>query len=235
MRVGFLGDIHADWEGINQTLWGMWEESGRDLDLVIQVGDMGFGMRGADSLHSMSLPCRVAWIDGNHENFALLFNRSVDAGGADPYHETDHLGWNHFLKTWEYMPRGSIKNGILFIGGALSHDKAFRTPGVDWWPEEQLSQRQAGAIIDKLENYQGEIHTVVSHDCPMSFSMKDYIYGEEYSSLTREFLEHVRQLIKPRRWFFGHYHVSVAREHEGCYYRCLNMVGNEGSYHIEEF
>src|SRR5690625_5093575 len=99
MKVGFLGDIHADWEGMNRTLWEMWEESGRDLDLIIQVGDMGFGMPGVKSIHNVWMPCRTTWVDGNHENFGILFNGATDRGVLDLYHTTSHLEWNHFLKT----------------------------------------------------------------------------------------------------------------------------------------
>lgn len=230
-----LGDIHGAWGDAEDIIKKAGAEAG-PFDQIIQVGDMGFGFPGVRPWSfDPGIPSK--WVDGNHENFDLLHKRHIANFGYDPYHVLWPQGWEKFLDIWTYMPRGTIEDGILYIGGASSIDKAIRKNGLDWWPEENISRADEDRTLDAIKAYEGRIHTVISHDCPTSFVMRPVLRGGEYHDSNRRFLEHVRQLVKPERWFFGHYHAKFSGTFEGCSWRCVNMAGSMDNqdYAILEF
>src|SRR5580704_14524363 len=49
----------------------------------------------------------------------------------------------------------------LALGGAVSLDRAGRTEGASWWPEEEITLRQAGSVIEA-----GPADVMVTHECP---------------------------------------------------------------------
>lgn len=223
VRTLILGDTHADWRQSTLTVRHAIKEDG-PFDQVIQVGDMGFGWPGKKPwIEEFDIPVKK-WIDGNHENFAMLNSRDEPNFGYDPYHVLWPRGWESFLDEWRYMPRGTIEDGVLYIGGAKTPPWASRNRGIDWWPEESISYEDEERTLDSIETYEGDIHTVISHDCPTAFVMESVIRGEEYQDGNRKFLEHLRQLIEPERWFFGHYHAALTGTIEGCQWRCVDMV-----------
>lgn len=218
-----IGDVHGAWGNAEDIINEAITKEG-PLDLIIQVGDMGFGMPGVRPW-TFSPPCPSLWIDGNHENYFMLNKRDVPNFGYDPYHILWPQEWATFLETWEYMPRGTVREGILFIGGAASIDRHYRTEGVDWWPEENISYQDEERTLKAIEEYDGPIHTVISHTCPLSFRMAPVLHGPEFATGNRKFLEHIRQVVMPQRWYFGHFHVSLTGTFEGCEWRCLDMAG----------
>lgn len=221
-KLGIFADIHGAWGDGEDVIKKAIAEHG-PFDLLVQLGDMGFGFPGVRPWEYQP-HCPAKWICGNHENFELLHRRDQPNFGYDPYHVLWPRGWKGFLKRWEYMPRGTIEDGILYIGGASSIDRINRTCGVDWWPEENISFEDEERTLSAIEDYDGPIHTVFSHTCPTSFSMASVLYGPEFATSNRKFLEHVRQLVKPKRWYFGHFHAEKTGTFEGCDWRCINMA-----------
>lgn len=219
-----LGDIHGAWGDAEDIIKKAQDEIG-PFDQIIQVGDMGFGFPGVRPWDfTPGIPCK--WVDGNHENFDLLHKRSLPNFGHDPYHVVWPQEWQKFLSTWTYMPRGTIEDGILYIGGAASIDRGYRQNGINWWPQENISYEDEQRTLDAIEDYKGSIHTIISHDCPTSFVMRPVLRGEEYHDGNRRFLEHIRYLVKPKRWFFGHYHARYSGTFEDCEWRCVDMAGS---------
>lgn len=224
MKVLFIGDIHGAWGDADDVMDAATSEHG-NIDLVIQVGDMGFGMPGVRPWARVPVEGQKwRWIDGNHENFDLLYKRDLPNFGYDPYHILWPRLWKEFLSRWKYMPRGTVEDGILYIGGASSIDRMWRTPGLDWWDAENISYADAERTLDAIEAYAGHIHTVISHDCPEAFIMEPVLNGPEYSDGNRKFLDHIRTIVKPDRWYFGHYHATHSGTLDGCEWRCINMV-----------
>lgn len=225
-RILFLGDVHGHWRNANRLLDALLQHNLR-FDEVIQVGDMGF-WPGTVPPWSRDLGCRARWVDGNHEHFPRLQAR--DQGfGVDP--STPWVdGWRDFLERWEYQPRGTITDGILFVGGARSVDKHYRTEGLDWFPEENLSAADREHIVAQVEAYGPEnIHTVVAHDCPQRFDVLAAVLARNGSAKfgadpNRPFLDELFELVRPQRWLFGHYHVRWKDTVDGCEARCISLV-----------
>jgi hypothetical protein len=198
-----IGDIH-----------GKWREYARILEVYqpdssVQVGDFGVGFRGTnqaavDQVHYAMDNFGTGdnrYIRGNHDNPEIC--------RADPRCIPD--------ATFEK------ETGTFFLGGAWSIDHAWRTEGVDWWADEELSMDELYAAIDVYEKAKPDI--VISHECPED--IVGYMmpwYRREFPSRTRDALGSMWSLHKPKLWVFGHWHSSVTATFDGCQFTCLNEL-----------
>lgn len=230
MKTLILGDIHGRWSQADELYDAIVEKEGVP-ELLIQVGDFGFWPREPKLAvwdREFEHPC--LWIDGNHEDFETLGRLNLENWGFDPYHTPFRLDrWKELLKRWTYIPRGTIINGVLFIGGARSIDQMHRRRGVDWFPEENISYLQQSMIFDNIEAYGADkIHTVITHDCPGAFDVKEAcIYSKvEIIDGNRKFLQAVLEVVQPTHWYFGHYHKTMQKidENTSCEWRCIDMT-----------
>ena len=93
----------------------------------------------------------VLFIDGNHENFEKLNGFPI---------ETWHGGRVHKIRgNVIHLMRGEVYDieghTVFAMGGGYSMDKAYRTQGVSWWPQEMPSQEEydnAAANLERVGN-----------------------------------------------------------------------------------
>ena len=163
-------------------------------DVSVQVGDFGIGFPG-----STDPPERNGhyFLRGNHDNPGVCLSRT------------------------DCLPHGMVDSlGIFVIPGADSIDKDMRTPGYDWWYNEQLSWEEVSETMDWYRECKPDI--VVSHDCPQLVCTK--LFGISATSYTRRVLDEVFKIHKPAIWIFGHHHVSKNVVIEGTSFNCLNQL-----------
>lgn len=99
---------------------------------------------------------------------------------------------------------------LLFVGGADSVDKIFRTKHLSWWPEEQIKPEDIDIILPH------HYHYVFTHCCPLSVFKSNMIYlctldGVEQSKVnhtSEEMLDILKDKISWDHWYFGHYHTN---------------------------
>lgn len=222
--VLFMGDFHGKFEKAEEWYDQIVRRFKLEPDLLIQVGDFGFWPTSIATPWTKELDHRAVFVDGNHENHDILQNLE-ECGFHD--HED---AWSRCVgDIWEYKKRGSIEDGILYIGGARSIDRHMRTPGQDWFPEEDIQMGEKFEIMERIEEYGPEnIHTVVTHEAPVSFDvLGSHHEGEEDSN--REFLERVLDEVSPNRWFFGHHHDRMEGKDKGTEWRCIDMIRDDHS------
>lgn len=230
MNTLIIGDTHMEFGKLNKLL------AKKHPDIAIICGDFGFwpslveekvnyGWGGSSCIyHKKESDClskikpgktKIYWIDGNHEDFNVL----------SQYQD----GQIHELKkNIFFCSRGSslaLPDGrrVLFIGGAKSIDKNMRTPGVDWFPEETISNKdfERCMIYDKID-------IVVSHTCPEYFA-PDLMTGnmEKIYDPSCMALNGIFNKYKPELWYFGHWHLYKEDYLDGCYWTCLNYLGHQ--------
>jgi len=236
MKTLILGDIHGRWTSAGELYDRAVAEHGTP-DLLIQLGDFGFWPRMDRHLvwgRKFDHPCM--WIDGNHEDFWTLRGAHLPNWDFDPqtYEPKNLAMWQEMMSQWTYIPRGTIIDGHLFIGGARSIDAMHRVRGWDWFPEENINYRQQSDVFDNIASYGSEnIHTVFTHDCPGSFDVKEAcIYSKvEIVDSNRKFLQAVLEDARPDRWFFGHYHRKMWKTDlsSKCEWRCVDMSRDDDS------
>lgn len=165
-----------------------------DVDESRQVGDFGMGFGSEGHDKDGHL-----FIAGNHDNPSLC----------------------RINKNW--IPHGTLEDDCLYIGGAVSIDRYRRTEGVDWWPDEEISQMDTYRIMDSIGDK--KINRIVTHECPQFIlSMLGSHHCYDLPTLTRQFFNVLFENYRPELWVFGHHHVSFDKDVLGTRFVCLNEL-----------
>lgn len=198
-KIRFIGDIH----GKNSSYLDIVKSSPYP---TVQVGDYGCGFRvnPISSLQPINSEIH-RFIRGNHDNPSLC---RVQAN---------------------YIPDGTIENRILYVGGAGSIDRMYRTEELDWWADEQLSIKELNGILDSCHREQPEI--IISHECPefiadVICNLRGF-HKYQDDNRTRMMLQQIYYLdpeYKPDLHIFGHWHVDAEIMYNGTRFICLNEL-----------
>ena len=226
--IYFMGDTHGDFRELNKLL-----ETTTNKDYILICGDfgywrkskfkMGLGWFHDDIINTNNT--KIYWCDGNHEDHVELDYLVKEHGFENPI---------EIKKNIFYCPRGSSltlpnEENVLFMGGAMSTDKEVLMSYFDWFTQEVLSNSDIRRIP---ENKHYDI--VVSHTCPkMCCSRMAFEIGLAYTDRpdgSCDALQYIFEEYKPKKWFFGHWHVGRSFEQEGCQFTALNMSGKKGHY-----
>jgi predicted phosphodiesterase len=158
----------------------------------IQVGD--FGMIGfTDKVPYLGLNHK--FIRGNHD---------------DPMLCKQHPN---------YLGDYGIYKNIFYMSGAHSIDLQTRTPGLDWWPDEELSMKELYDAYTLYATLYPPI--VITHDAPYTALIAMGVFDAQ--SRTNEILEQMFEMHKPKLWVYGHHHRSFQEDIEKTKFICLNI------------
>lgn len=224
-RIVVAGDWHGNSEWAQHVI-GM--AAGRLDDknplaarIILHLGDFGVwpGEAGRKYLRQVSEALKAAgmvlwFVDGNHEAFPLL-HEAVERNGRTI--GTRHIGVNEISPFVYWYPRGArwLWHGRewLALGGGVSLDRAIRTEGRDWWPEEEITAEQAAQVI-----VDGGADVMVTHDCPSEvrhtfppppsfWDLRDLARNDVH----RQRLQLVVNAVQPKHLMHGHLHRSYQR------------------------
>jgi hypothetical protein len=208
-RIMVAGDWHGDakWAvkviGRAAKLLGDTEPE----PLILHLGDFGIwpGLSGTDYLNAVNHACamlgvRMRFIDGNHEDFTQIGDLRIRDGRA--------VNWLPRGYRWEWHGRT-----WLALGGGVSLDKAIRTEGLSWWPQEEITDEQERDVIKA-----GHADVLVSHDCPAKvthtfpppppfWDLRDMARNDAH----RERLQRVTDAVQPSYLMHGHLHIGYQR------------------------
>jgi hypothetical protein len=199
--VRFIGDIHGKYDRYKKIIDG--------VPSSIQVGDMGVGFRrngGARDGAFYSNPPHYAMVRARH--------RFIRGNHDNPGECRKHSQW---------IADGTIEDDVMFIGGALSVDREWRTEGYNWWADEELSFAELRTLVDVYVSARPQI--IVSHDCPESVAIRMCeVSGRDkldFPSRTRQAFQSMFELRQPELWIFGHWHASFDSVLDGTRLICL--------------
>ena len=208
VEVLVIGDLHGDFTHLNKVI----EEF--HPHLVLSTGD--FGCWDIKQMKNAIVPrgSRIIFVDGNHENHNIL----------KQLRKTVHNAKRPILVVPQvyYAPRGTLlsvnNKTILLMGGGDSTDKESRTPGIDWFEAEEIT------LADINDVKECKVDIIVSHSAPrfVEEAMGIEPLGGRYSSVNLEFLF---DGFKPKKWYFGHYHIPFHKEIDGCEFVGLDRMG----------
>lgn len=241
MRAFIIGDTHGFLELIQRARKIALKQK---CDCIIVCGDFGWWPKWINkdkSLHMfLSLVTEqkkipIYFVDGNHEELPDLFSYPIREDGLR------ELGPALF-----HIPRGNIVDifgaKIFGYGGGHSIDRAFRTEGVDWFPEEVPTYAECDKAITNLEETD-ELDLIITHDIPteLKFRMfpKQYAYNTVPEQLS-QFIEPCMKFPKDINWFTGHYHMFHRQKVANCWIQVLpnhptdGMIFNTKINKIEE-
>ena len=194
----FIGDVHGKWDRYKRILKN-------SPCPTIQVGDMGVGFRDwhgemrSNAPYDLMKEGKHRFIRGNHDNPGVCRNHS------------------------QWIADGHIENGMMFIGGAFSIDWQYRLEGMSWWRDEELSITELNELLGKYEKEKPEV--MVTHDCPETIAaLMSPQYHCEFPSRTRQALNGMLEIHRPKVWLFGHWHRSFDGTVNGTRFLCLNEL-----------
>lgn len=207
------GDTHRlkDVDKFNSNNFPLQDRLSRD-DYVIVAGDFGALWTGDERDREVlrfydDKKFTTLFVAGNHENHPLINSYPVEEWNGGKIHRiTENV--IHLMNAQIF----TINNRKIFImGGATSVDKAYRTEGVSWWPEEEPAEEVFEEAVDNLKKYDNEVDYIITHTCPEFIRdefVKDFNGFINYTSPVERFLEVVIDTVKYKKWYFGHIHVD---------------------------
>jgi hypothetical protein len=203
----FVGDTHGDFDFVTSAI----EHARRYGAEIIQLGDWGFIWPGSMKVKELSATLvaqgvTMRFVDGNHDDHPKLRKLVRTCAPAT------------IAPRVIYQPRGSVHQDedgtrFLFCGGAPSIDRAFRTKGRSWWPEEIITDDE----FERALSTDGPVHVLVTHDAPSfppGFTAKGSPgYQRDQESSMKKIDALVRH-HRPILHVHGHWHHRYQRQHE---------------------
>lgn len=211
MTVFVTGDTHSilDIDKLPRFFDGKESLYTKD-DYLIICGDVqacGFSsVNEAQTREILSgLPVTVLFVDGNHENFDELDDLPVEKwhGGKVHFVEDDII---HLMRGQVY----EIDNMKFFsFGGACTIDRAMRTRGISWFPQEIPTEEEYEEGWRNLEKNDYSVDYIISHTGPEDVTSA-LCYGSEYDEEMelRRYLQQVADNTSFTAWYFGHFHID---------------------------
>ncbi|MGK5559008.1 metallophosphoesterase family protein [Actinomadura kijaniata] len=212
-RVLVAGDWHGNTGWACSVIQRLPELLPRESPrIVLHCGDFGVwpGAEGARYLREVDRALAehdaVLWfVDGNHEDHPRLERAPRVEGRGRVAERIWHLPrghrWRWHGRTW------------LALGGAVSVDRVLRREGLDWWPGERITERQALRVAAD-----GPADVMLTHDCP---ALVDHEFGTPPSFWAREdlaageahrrLLQRVVDAVRPSHLIHGHLHRAYLR------------------------
>lgn len=188
MILRLIGDVHQNYEQLIKLQ--------RGADYSLALGDIGFDYRKLDELYLKNFidPLRHRAFHGNHDNIPLLKKMKPA----------------YFLPRWGKMKLGKYK--IMFISGGWSIDHKQRTPGFDWFPDEELSEEEFELAREEYVQFKPDV--LLSHEGPIRYVpfvtnpsfAKRFGYPPTIQTRTTVALDGLLELHSPSYYFFCHYH-----------------------------
>lgn len=239
MRYAITGDTHGGHDIKRFMAPGLLNAGFTKDDVLIITGDFGVPWKTTESWRNLAkidqelltfydaLPFTIAFTDGNHDNHEMLAKFPVSSWMGAPA---------HFISdSVIHLMRGEIYDldglKMLTIGGAESFDRETRTPGIDWWPDETITQKDVYRAMRNLdEKVNGVVDLIVSHEAPLHLR-QNLIHATghriaETSSMRA--LGAIADYCDYGAWFFGHHHADFTDNvHTGLYTSVVEVTKEE--------
>ncbi|WP_434291206.1 metallophosphoesterase [Clostridium botulinum] len=212
--IFITGDTHIpnDIEKLNELNFPEYKNL-TEKDYVIITGDFGGVWNNSEKelYYREWLQKRnftTLFIDGNHENFDLLYKFPVeDKFGGKVHKISDSI---------YHLMRGQVFNinGLKFwtMGGATSTDKENRIKNISWWEEEIPNQIEMAEGLSNLEKHNNEVDYILTHTCSSLVLKKiTEIYGfqPKPKENLNKYLKIIEEKVDFKHWYFGHFHEDI--------------------------
>lgn len=258
--VYILGDVHGDIARLNNfinkyvrehpavKMLAQDEAKGGDefRVIILQTGDMAFfwphvnhaGMinNRIDFLHDKYVP--IYWCGGNHEDWDQLDKLFPD-GSIEAQSNIAQVDRSIYFCRFGAALKLTPDITALFAGGAESCDKQYRLHKMQmagfpkiWWEQEGISREDLARLQDIPR-----AEWIVSHTAPSAFNLYPFLSRDYDSGIghidepSRDLLQKVLEKYHPKKWFFGHFHMYMSGQTDGCHWQGLaDLASREQSW-----
>ena len=192
--ITLIGDVHGKYENYHKII-----RQTEEYPYTVCLGDFGFKY---ETLKNVDHTKHVI-VGGNHDNYSMCFR------------------YPHFLSDYGFTELNGVK--FFYYRGAYSIDRSYRTIGIDWWEEEQVSIDQFMNARKLYREFKPDV--VLSHDCPENVSRLILKPNQQqYQNMTGWALQELFNIHQPKIWRFGHYHQKWRTTINGTDFRCLDEL-----------
>lgn len=194
MPLTIIGDVHGKYERYYKII-----RQTENHPYTVQLGDFGFKYNTLTNLD----PNNHKVLGGNHDNYDIIHK------------------YPHYLGDYGISIVGEIE--FFYYRGAYSIDRQYRTIGIDWWEQEQVSIDQ---FMKARELYrETKPNIVITHDCPQNIASQMLLPGQRiYENMTGWALQELLNIHEPEYWFFGHWHDSRNIKYGNSNFVCLDEL-----------
>ena len=194
-------------------------------DYLIVCGDFGFTFSGREYERVFldkfeNQIATILFIDGNHENFDLLYQCPVEMWGGGKIHR--------IRRNIVHLMRGQVfeieKKRFFTMGGGNSVDKHLRKEN-EWWAHEMPSPEEYSEALKNLGEHVNKIDVILTHTAP-SETLARLGFAQTKKELPlNNFLEYIRETVQYKHWYFAHVHRDcyVWRNQTSVYYDIINI------------
>lgn len=199
--IYFLSDLHGDMDFINSANY---LNRATEDDLLIILGDVGlnFEKNSANKKFDkefLSVNKKIAFIDGNHENFSYLNN----------FHE-EH--WNggtvgRLTQNIVHLKRGNIYNiagKTFFVFGGCKSSAKWKDMGL-WYPEELPNETELAFAYENLKKSNYKVDYILTHKYEESTGNNDSL---------QTLFNFIDKNVEFDRWYCGHWHKNERLDHK---------------------
>lgn len=194
-------------------------------DIVIVAGDFQYvwddsPKRTAFLDRLASLPFQICFVDGNHENFDLLYSFPVEEWCGGKVHRIQE-NIRHLMRGEIFHIQG---RSIFAFGGAGSFDREMRIEGLSWWPQEIPTQEEQDHGMENLMAHGSTVDYIICHTCP-DFLLPIMRISNIYDTGDKTLMHFLAEVVTAtpaknfHQFLFGHWHRDA--EYFGGRYRAL--------------
>lgn len=194
--IYFLSDQHG---GENLGELQKYLDTGKDGDLLIILGDVGLKFRDTEENRAfdellLSSKKKIAFLDGNHENFEYIYSFPEEEWCGGKVHRlTENIV--HLERGYIYEIDG---NSFFVFGGCRSSAK-WKELGL-WHPEDAPTEEQLARAYSNLEKYGYKVDYILTHK-----------YEEGKGTRTEELLtlcKFIDEKVDFKHYYAGHWHTN---------------------------
>ena len=193
--IYFLSDQHGGERTGELTKY--LDEAG-DSDLLIVLGDIGLKFRDTEENRAfddliLSSKKKIAFIDGNHENFDFLETFPMgERYGAPVRILSENVVW---------LQRGyiyEIEGKSFFAFGGCKSGAKWKSLGL-CWPQEEPTKDQLVRAYANLKAHGNKVDYILTHKLENGT-------GSTENAELRRLCDYIKENVDYKMWYAGHWH-----------------------------
>lgn len=231
--VAVCGDWHGN-QGWARMISRALPYLAPDVATMLHLGDWWMPPAAVDEIFAETAIARFYLVVGNHEDYGQI-TPLLDKHPGEAV-QVSELTW--------ILPRPARLTiggrSVLTLGGASSVDRASRTEGLTWWPQEAITDEHVAAAIaggpaDLMLTHESPAGTPVR---PVQRILRSNPHGFpkaalEASAASRARISQVWDAVRPELLAHGHMHVGAGgKAEDGRRVASLGRDGHEGNLAI---
>ncbi len=212
--ICLIGDTHGSWNRMFDKL----DQNGVENAYLIHVGDLGMGFVSPHLQQGILQRSNEKFKERGIEFLAIRGNHD------DPSYFTGSTKLSHIELLPDYTLRELNGEKFLFVGGAISIDRIFRTLNQSYWLDEpfvlkpELAQKCDVLITHTAPYWIGPFDKEgIESYCLKDTTLWDECYQERLA------LDELVKLCTPKKHYCGHFHQSAWVDFRDCYSRILDI------------